>query len=74
MNEEIGGRLLQAYEATLGAFAAVESVSGGLDGFGNSSLLEVRNDLSHTAKRLRNMALLNGASPAAVETVGRMGT
>ena len=71
MNED---PLFRAYSATLTALKAVEGVGTGLDGFGNSSLLEVRNDLAHTAKRLRNMALLHGASPAAVETVGRMGT
>ena len=67
MNEETGVALLRALEGTVTAFAAVESVSGASDAFGNSALLEVRNDLAHLTRRIRNLALLHGADPGAVE-------
>jgi len=72
-SEKIGGELLHAYEAALTLFQPVESLSGSLDEFGNSALLEIRGELEYTTRRLRNLALAHGGSPAAVEKISKMG-
>ena len=71
-HDESGQGLLNAYQAVLSAFQAVEAVGGSLTEFGNSALLEIRSELEYTVRRLRSLALAHGASPAAVETSGRM--
>ena len=52
------------------AFGAIEAVSESLNEFGNSAILEVRNDLAFMTRRVRNLCLLNGVSPKAVEKAG----
>jgi hypothetical protein len=67
VNEETAVQLLRALEATSTALGAIKSVSGALDSFGNSNVLEIRLELQHLCRRLSNMCLLHGVSPVAVE-------
>ena len=62
-----GPAWIKAPEGTSSAFEAVEGLCGAVSGYGNSSLLECRNNLAHTVRRLTNLAVLHGAKPAAVE-------
>ncbi|TFH55382.1 MAG: hypothetical protein E4G90_11830 [Gemmatimonadales bacterium] len=73
-NQETQNGLLRAYEAASSLFQAVEALSGGLDEFGNSALLEIRTEASYATRRLRNLALLHGVAPAAVATIREMGS
>jgi hypothetical protein len=57
----------EALEGTQRAFKAVEGLSGTSDGYGNSNLLEVRNDLAFLLRRLTNLSLFHGVNPASVE-------
>ena len=67
MNEKTAVQLARASEAASTVFGAIESVSGTLDPFGNSNVLEIRLELQHLCRRLSNMCLLHGVSPVAVE-------
>jgi hypothetical protein len=58
---------LEALEGTQQAFKVVEGLCGSSDAFGNSSLIECRNDLAFTIRRLTNLATAHGVNPASVE-------
>jgi len=58
---------LKALSSASEAFEAVEGLCGTSGDLGNSAVLEVRNDLSFTIRRLTNLSLLHGVSPAEVE-------
>jgi len=67
----IDQRWLQVFEHLSAAFPGIEGLCGGAsDGFGNSALLECRNDWGHLIRRWNNLALLHGFPPAAVERAG----
>ena len=72
MNDDVeaGPNLLDAYRLTLEAFRTVEQIPACTDGFGNAAMLELRGDLSHTARRIRNLALYLGLPPKALEDGG----
>jgi hypothetical protein len=67
MNKEI--RWIRAIEATSAAFQTVDALSGGAgDDIGNAAILSCRADLAHVIKKLNNLALMCGCSPAALKT------
>ena len=70
------GLLLGALGHLVAAQAPLRGLSGGHpdDPVRDSALTEVIHELDHLTRRVRNIALLRGVTPDAVERVCRMGS
>ena len=67
--------LFRCYEHLEGARAPLKEIPAAIhQPFGDQVLIEIRLELEHLTRRVRNAALLHGASPAGVGFVGRTGT
>ena len=73
MMNETAQLLFRCYEHLEAARAPLTEIPAASDpAFGDAVLKEIRYELEHLTRRVRNAALLHGASPEAVETVRRM--
>ena len=72
MNDPIREQLAMGFKASCTLAQTMDSIDVDLDTFGNTAVTEIRLEVHHMTRRLRNLALLFGVEPAAVERIEAM--